>query len=834
MDKKNLRQALVVGINRYPLLKKKKLGDLNLKAAVKDAEAIANILEKYGKFRIQRLPSLPSLPKNYDQEGTERFDPKGKVKINELQEAIINLFKPRKKNETPDVALLFFAGHGYVDEKGDIREGFLATSEAHLSENVYGISLNWLKRLLQDSPVQEQIVWLDCCFSGEFLNFDREANPGTEGKKISRCFITASRSFQTAEEKLDGKHGLFTDNLLAGLNPENYVDGWVTNYVLAEFINKKMSRTSQAPMFQNSGDAIILTTNTLTEYKDERWKNLAPYRGLSYFRQQENDAVFFHGRTLLTDELIDRVRTNNFVAVLGASGSGKSSLLRAGLLYQLRQGQKISGSDRWRYLNPFTPTFSPLKSLELAINREGEKQENFTDNFTDNLIRFIDLVEAERVVMIIDQFEEVFTLCQGDEEKEQERLDFFDCFLDVLERRGDKFCLVLGMRADFLDRCSEYGRLANQIKRHQLLVTPLEKDEIDEVIKKPAELVGVGVEPGLIAQIREDFLRNPGSLPLLEYTLDALWKFATQGENKSQFLTLATYTKLGGIKGTLTKRADAVFQSLNDEERSVAKRIFLELVQPGEKEISSGKITDTRRRVILEKLPNKRHSLELLSAVSDRLADPNNRLITKDNSEGGILLDIVHEDLIRSWKTLREWVEEYQEALPVERKIEADAAEWKKDGKNEGLLLRAGRLTKAEEYLKKYDEMALLDGVAYEFIEASRELKIREEEKEKERQRKVEEQAARILGMLSDSMIRQKPSLLDKGVLLGIESMKQYFDIKKRYGKVDSDLLFELDQTLRNGVSQLPKHLYTLKHQSDVYAVAFSPDGKTIATASYD
>ena len=223
MDKKNLRQALVVGINRYPFLKKKKLGDLNLKAAVKDAEAIANILEKYGKFRIQRLPSLPSLPKNYDEEGTERFDPNGKVKINELQKAIINLFKPRQKNEIPDVALLFFAGHGYVDEKGDIREGFLATSDAHLAENVYGISLNWLKRLLQHSPVQKQIVWLDCCFGGEFLNFDREANPGTEGKKISRCFITASRSFQTAEEKLDGKHGLFTDNLLAGLNPENYV-----------------------------------------------------------------------------------------------------------------------------------------------------------------------------------------------------------------------------------------------------------------------------------------------------------------------------------------------------------------------------------------------------------------------------------------------------------------------------------------------------------------------------------------------------------------------------------------------------------------------------------
>ena len=287
--------------------------------------------------------------------------------------------------------------------------------------------------------------------------------------------------------------------------------------------------------------------------------------------------------------------------------------------------------------------------------------------------------------------------------------------------------MVLGIRADFLGRCSEYGGLANKIQGHQLLVTPLEEDEIEEVIKKPAALVAMDVEPNLVAQMREDFLRNPGSLPLLEYTLDALWKFATQGEEKSQYLTLETYTNLGGIEGTLTKRADAVFDSLSEEEKSVAQRIFLELVQPGEGEISSGKITDTRRRVLLEKLPNERHSLELLSAVSDKLADKNNRLITKDKSEAGILLDIIHEDLIRSWKTLRGWVEEYQEALPVERKIEADAAEWKKDGRNKGFLLRGGKLTKAEEYVRKYGDMGLLDGLAYEFIEASQELRIREE-----------------------------------------------------------------------------------------------------------
>ncbi len=244
------REALVIGINSYPFLKKKKPGDLNLKAPVKDAEAIAEMLEKYGKFHVQRLP------KSYNQEGKARFVPNGLVKVNDLKERIINLFNPPSKNEVPDLALLFFAGHGYLTTKAEhgIREGFLATSDAQLKKEKYGISLNWLKELLQKSPVKTQIVWLDCCFSGEFLNF-QEADPGT-GKEISRCFITAARSFETSVEQIDGEQGVFTARLLKGLNPENSIDGWVTNYILADSIKKNMLYTAQAPVFHNSGNAI--------------------------------------------------------------------------------------------------------------------------------------------------------------------------------------------------------------------------------------------------------------------------------------------------------------------------------------------------------------------------------------------------------------------------------------------------------------------------------------------------------------------------------------------------------------------------------------------------
>ncbi|MCL2933244.1 MAG: caspase family protein, partial [Trichodesmium sp. MAG_R03] len=303
---RNSRKALVVGINRYPWLKEKELGDLNLEAPVKDAEAIANILEKYGKFQVEHLP------KDYDEENREIFNHnkglESLVKIDDLKQAIINLFKPPLENETPDVALLFFAGHGDVKIKEDVREGFLVTSDA--SNTNFGISFTWLKKLLQDSPVQKQIVWLDCCFGGQFLSFDREANPDIEGKQISRCFMTASRSFEAAQEKWDGKHGLFTYNLLSGLNPENHVDGWVTNHILTKYIQERMYQTSQAPMCYNSGKTIILTTKSLNEPLGERRKNVPPYRGLSYFGQQENDGVFFHGRTGLTDKLIEQVKNH--------------------------------------------------------------------------------------------------------------------------------------------------------------------------------------------------------------------------------------------------------------------------------------------------------------------------------------------------------------------------------------------------------------------------------------------------------------------------------------------------------------------------------------------
>jgi uncharacterized caspase-like protein len=303
------REALVVGINRYSSLKDENGKSQHLEKPAVDAEEVAQLLEKYGNFRVQRLPEV------YSPEGTRGVDrdqrPPNLVTVQILAEEIAQLFNPSGKS-IPDTALLFFAGHGLRKVQGGVTEGFLATSDVKPEDEkspIWGVSLRWLRELLQKSPVQQQIIWLDCCHSGELLNILDEANPGKDGKALDRCLIAACREFEVSREQLQGEHGILTAALLQGLEPDRDVDGFVTNYKLADFINKEMSAESQRPIFQNSGNAIILTDKMLGRQRqvDANLVGKCPYKALEYFTQE--DAVFFYGRTALTDELIDKVRT---------------------------------------------------------------------------------------------------------------------------------------------------------------------------------------------------------------------------------------------------------------------------------------------------------------------------------------------------------------------------------------------------------------------------------------------------------------------------------------------------------------------------------------------
>jgi energy-coupling factor transporter ATP-binding protein EcfA2 len=547
------RDALVVGINTYDRLK-----CLNAPAA--DGEAIAQILQQYGEFWVTRLPAV----KDKENE-TIRIGKQTKVSLTQLERAIVQLFKPDGK--PPDTALLYFSGHGLRKSVG-IQEGYLVTSEVNPDAGNWGLSLQWLRRLLQESEVRQQIVILDCCYSGEVLNF-AEADPGDRGKGRDRCFIAASRGFEVAFEEINSQHSVLTAALLKGLEPKQ--DRWVSNYTLVDLLNQEHHPFPQRPIFANSGEAINLTrkwNNSSPVNSTVQVSAICPYKGLSYFDCTEADANLFYSRTALTDELLEKVRSGNFLAVLGASGSGKSSVVRAGLLYQLKLGRRLSGSDTWQ-LKIFRPGINPLQNLALAfveselsdIDRASQlaKAEELIAKGAVGLGQLITAAQTQRVVLVVDQFEEVFTQCQDITKRQQ----FFECVLGALQRDDNKLCLIITMRADFFGKCleQEYGGLAKKIQEHLVTVTPMNREELETAIIKPAEQVNLAVEPELVSQMIADVEDSPGSLPLLQYTLTELWQQRTE-----ERLTLTSYSKLGGVRGTLQTRATEVYESLSLEE----------------------------------------------------------------------------------------------------------------------------------------------------------------------------------------------------------------------------------------------------------------------------
>jgi uncharacterized protein YjbI with pentapeptide repeats/energy-coupling factor transporter ATP-binding protein EcfA2 len=718
------RDALVVGIGAYEELSR-------LTAPAEDAEAIAQLLTHHSDFQVKRLPEVV-------QNNALRVGQKTKVTLEELEEAIVQLFLPSGRS-IPDTALFYFSGHGLRKERG-IPEGFLAASDADPKSGNWGIRLKWLREVLQESPIRQQIVWLDCCFSGELFNID-EANPGEKGKGRDRCFIAAAREFEAAYESIGNPHSVLTQAILAGLEPARGGDRWITNHSLSAFLSQQFESATQRPVFANFGEPIHLTRAALPRRETSDHAPtvaICPYKGLEYFDCNDEDPKYFYGREELTDRLLDQVRQGNFLAIAGASGSGKSSVLRAGLIHQLKQGRRLSGSDRWQILI-LQPGEHPLQSLAEAfldphlstIQRatQLESAEQQLAQGAEGLRRLIHSSPHAKTLLVIDQFEEVFTLCQNLTERQR----FFACLLGALEliqpssRNGDdnplpdavkaqnsKLAIALAMRADFFGKCLEqdYSGLAQQIQQNLVAVTPMHREALQNAILKPAQQVSLNLEPELVAQMLTDVEGSPGSLPLLQYTLTELWKQRTDN-----CLQLKTYTQLGGVMGTLQKRATQVYDSFSPEQQAAAQHIFLSLTQLGEG------TEDTRRRVLKQDLISPRFPEALIDAVVQRLADEKLIVTSEQVEKGGgdrqAVIDVAHEALIRHWLLLRKWLTANRDQLRQKRKIEERAEEWRLHRKSKDYLLQGKLLADAKAFHKQQANTLSLSGLAVEFIQKS-------------------------------------------------------------------------------------------------------------------
>lgn len=405
-----------------------------------------------------------------------------------------------------------------------------------------------------------------------------------------------------------------------------------------------------------------------------------PYKGLSYFDCNDEDYYYFYGREALTRTLIEQVTHNNFLAIAGASGSGKSSVLRAGLLQHLR-----NQSDHDIHI--LVPGEHPLQNLALAFVDETAghldraeqqgKAENQIKAGADGLRRLIQNSSAPKVVLAIDQFEEVFTLCRD----EAERKAFFETLMGASAALPSKLCLVLAMRSDFIGKCLEqdYSGLADQVQTHLLSVRPMTQEELTNAITKPAQQAGISLETGLIETLLRDLEQSPGGLPLLQFTLRELWQQRSDNQ-----LKLATYARLGGVTDALRREADRVYESFTSEQKLTAQHIFLNLTQLGDG------AEDTRRRVRQNDLVSPQHPVEQVAAVLKYLADAN--LVVTDEQvdlkgKRDAIVHISHEALIRHWPLLRSWLDENRALIIENRRLDERARIWKELERPNNLLL---------------------------------------------------------------------------------------------------------------------------------------------------
>lgn len=440
-------------------------------------------------------------------------------------------------------------------------------------------------------------------------------------------------------------------------------------------------------------------------------EDVCPYRGLRSFEQAH--AEFFFGREGDVQRLVEKLKSTRFQAILGPSGSGKSSVVRAGLISALRKGA-LPGSDTWQ-VRVFTPGSRPLTSLAANVVRlypQSSPAKTLDELTADDRglhlaasVALADCQQSERVVWVIDQFEEVFTLCRD----ESERRKFIANLLYAATVPGGRSVVVLAMRADFYQKCAAYPELSAQIAAQQFLISPLSTEGLRQAIAEPAWCVGLEFEAGLVETILEDVEGQPGALPLLEHALLELWE-----RRRRRMLTLEAYRETGGVEGSIAKRADTVFESFDDERQSITRRVMLRLTQPGEG------TEDTRRRATMSELVTQPGEAEKVRDVVTALADA--RLLTTDSSlgEGSEVVDVSHEALIRGWPRLRGWVEEDRQGLRMHRRLTEAAQDWQRSGRDDGLLFPAARLAQMTEWRKQ--NLTVLNELEREFLNASEEL----------------------------------------------------------------------------------------------------------------
>ena len=489
-------------------------------------------------------------------------------------------------------------------------------------------------------------------------------------------------------------------------------------------------------IISGNGNKVVIYHQLQRSVQQEKAFNLTeigpnPYKGLLAFQEEDGDRYF--GREKQIEKLWNLLKTLHeditqaeallrLLPILGPSGSGKSSLARAGLIPELAR-RPLPGKRQAR-VAVLVPGNRPIEALATVLARvatsdptpvakseEFEKVLKGTSNTTANTIIYDGLrrianvlpeIAGSPLVILVEQFEEVYSLCHDP----KERQIFIENLIHAAGDRSSYVSVIITLRSDFLGETQRHSALNQVIAKQGVIVPAMSTDELRQAITEPAKLAGYSLDEAVVNLLLKDTEGREGALPLLQYALTRIWSGLKIGIEPAK-----TLEQIGGVGGALADEAQSIFDSLSDEEKKIAQRVFLGLVQLGEG------TSDTRRRTNVDSLLSHKDEPEYVKRVIGRFAHPGVRLITLSSLDGAETAEVTHEALFAHWNQMREWLDSSRSDIRFQRRLDEAALSWDKNGRPEGSLWRPPDL----DVLKKYNERAS-DNMAplqLEFFEAS-------------------------------------------------------------------------------------------------------------------
>ncbi len=632
-------------------------------------------------------------------------------------------------------------------------------------------------------------------------------------------------------------------------------------------------------------------TKQVTKQPDEPTAR-EPFKGLNYFDVDDTDLFF--GREQLTAKLVAQLQKQRFLAVIGASGAGKSSVVRAGVVPALQRGATLAddnelpegsgppkgsgppeGSQHWP-IHIITPTSQPIESLAISLTRNVESM-TATSTLMKDLVedalslhlytrRLLNNSPAQSLLLIIDQFEELFTQC----EDEKFRKAFVDNLMTAIHEPDGPLRVIVTLRADFYHHCAQYDQLREALAKQQEFIGKMSEDELRQSIVAPAEANNWHFQAGLVDLFLREVGNEPGALPLLSHALLETWK-----RREGRVMTLAGYEDAGGIHGAIAKTADTTFLKLEPDQQMIAKSIFIRLTELGEG------IADTRRRAARAEFQFSDMNTAQIETVIQVLADA--RLVTTREQE----VEVSHEALIQEWPRLRRWLDANRDGLRAHRRLTDASQEWLAQDKDPAYLYRGSRLEETEKWASSDDvQLSDLEALFLQAGIAERErlqLEVKEQQnrEEKARQRELEQQRALANEQQQraeeQAQAAKRQTLLSRiafgvgGVALILAVVAVVFAIRSNTNALraeeeahkatsrglavasdaqldqDQDLALalamyataeahtkEAENALREGLRRLKLDFTFVGHTGEVLDVAFTSDGTLLITAGSD